>query len=327
MNALPIPIGRRGDGREVHGWRFGSDDGLQAEVWSQGALLRSLTVPLPGGRRVEVLQTPPDLAAVEADGDHHGVVIGPVANRIGGARFTLEGREHRLAPDLGRHLLHSGAAGWDRKPWRFGSLSAQGCELQLETPAGDGGFPGGVRAEVAFAVERATLRIEWRAAVDAPTPIAPTQHLYFDLSGGDDPDILTHAFRVDAPFWTPTDVDLIPTGEIAPTAGGPLDVSRWRPLRELAGGALDHNLVLAPGGRVELRAPSTGVRLELRTDQPALQVYTGEHLKAPFRPFSAVALEPQAFPDAVNRPEFPSVIVRPGEPFRRWAAYSFEVGA
>lgn len=334
MSDAPVPVGRLRDGREVLGWCFGAADGLRAEVWTYGALLHSLSVPLREGRRVEVLQSPPDLAAVEADDAYHGVVVGPVANRIAGARFTLDGREHRLTPNEGPNLLHSGAAGWSRRPWRFHRATATGCTLRLETPAGEGGFPGGARAEVAFSVERRTLRIDWRASVTAATPVAMTQHLYFDLSGGADPDVRGHELRAEAPAFTPVGPNMLPTGELRSTAGGWLDVARFRPLGELAGGAdpqaraaggLDHNLVLDPRRRrAELRAPSTGLRLELETDQPGLQVYTGQHLTAPFRPFSAVALEPQDFPDAVNRPSFPPVIVRPDRPYHRWATYRFE---
>ena len=332
VSGAPQPLGRLRDGRTVHGWRFGASDGLQAQVWSFGALLASLSVPGGGGRRVEVLQGPVDLAGAEAGDGHHGVVVGPVANRVAGARFSLDGREHRLAPNEGPNLLHSGSADWGRKVWRFADASPGGCTLRLETAAGEGGFPGGARAEVTFALAGDTLRIDWRAEVDAPTPIAPTHHLYFDLSGGADPDVRAHTLQVDAPAFLPVRADMVPEGELRPVAGGALDLRRPRPLGEVLAaddaqlrraGGLDHCFAFDPraGGRAVLHAPSTGLRLELRTDQPGLQVYTGQHLNAPFRPFSAVALEPEGFPDAVNRPGFPPVIARPGAPFRGFASY------
>lgn len=335
----PARVGVRRDGQAVHAHGLAWPDGIAAEVWSLGARLASLTVPLRDGRRVEVLQTPADFAVVEGDTGYHGVVVGRVANRIAGARFRLDGREHRLTPNEGRNLLHSGAAGWSRRVWRFTEARERRCALELRSPVGEGGFPGAVLARVSFALTAPdALEIAWDAQVSAPTPIAMTHHLYFNLSGGAEPDIRNHDLQVAAPAYTPVNDEMIPTGELVRTAGTPFDFSRPRRLGEVLGvrdpqltqaGGLDHTFVLEPRApeAVRLRAPVSGLSLNMATDQPGVQVYTGQHLAAPFRPFGALALEPQAFPDAVNCPGFPPVIVRPGEPYRRFARYRFEAGA
>ncbi len=332
----PRPVGVRRDGRPVHAWTLAAAGGLESEVWDHGALLKSLTCPLADGRRVETTQAPPDLAGVEADTAYHGVVVGRVANRISGAAFTLDGRRHALPPNEGRNLLHSGAAGWSRALWRFTENDPLRCALELTSPDGEGGFPGEVRARVTMSLPQPdTLEIAWEAEASAPTPVAMTHHLYFNLSGGAEPTIRDHTLRIAADGFTPVGEGLIPTGEVVPVAGTPFDLRAPRriadvvahddPQLALGGGGLDLNWALssAAAEALTLRSPASGLSLHLATDQPGMQVFTGQTLPVPF---SAVALEPQDFPDAVNRPAFPSAIVRPGAPHRRVARYRFEAG-
>ena len=314
-------------------------DGLRAEVWSRGALLASLSVPLADGRRVEMLQGPTDLATAETAAGHHGVVIGPVANRIGGARFAVDGRTFRMTPNDGPNLLHSGAIGWSAAAWRFTAVEPHRCVLELEAPAADG-YPAAVHARTTVTLPAAdALEIAWEARVSAPVPVAMTHHLYFDLSAGAEPDVTAHELRVAAAAFTPVGPGLLPTGELRPVDGGPFDLRRPRrigdaldsadPQLALTGGGFDQNWALERGAAeaLALRSPATGLELHLATDQPGVQLFTGQTLPPPWRPFGALAVEPQDFPDAVNRPEFPPVVVRPDAPYRRFARYRFAAGA
>lgn len=325
------PVGSLPDGREVRAVRFGAPGGLEAEVWTEGAILRSLRAPTPNGL-VEVLPNPPDLAGFAADASFHGRVIGRVSNRIGGARFDLDGRTWRTPANEHGSTLHSGPDGWHHRSWRIEAAHARGCTLAYDSAEGEGGFPGAVRARVAFALDGDALEIAWEAEADAPTPVAMTHHAYFNLSGPG-ADTRDHTLAIAASRVTAVDARLIPTGELLPVEGTALDLREGRTLGELA--ESDHPLLRAAGGvdlnfcldrgedALVLRSPVTGLLMAISTDQPGMQVYGGQTLPAPFRRYGGVALEPQAWPDAVNHPRFPSVILRPGERYRRIARYRF----
>jgi aldose 1-epimerase len=178
------------------------------------------------------------------------------------------------------------------------------------------------------------LRIAWEAQTERPTPVNLTHHLYFNLSGGQSPSVLDHSLTIAADGFTPVRADLIPTGEVAAVNGSPFDLRRPRRLGDglaqahpqlAIGGGYDHNWALRPGARpaLALRSPETGLVLELETDQPGVQIYAGQGLKAPFAPYGGIAIEPQGFPDAVNQPGFPDVVLRPGSVYRRTATYRF----
>ncbi len=330
----PRPVGQTADGAAVHAVSLAWEGGLALEVWSLGALLRSLTAPLADGRRVEVLQAPADLAAAEADGAYHDVVIGPVSNRIAGARFAVDGRVLQLTPNEGANLLHSGALGWNCAVWRFAQVEPRRCVLEHAAPASDG-YPADVRARTTFELVAAdTLEIVWEAEVSAPAPVAMTHHLYLNLSGGAEREVTEHELSVGADAFTPVGPGLIPTGELRPVEDTPFDLRTPKRLAavlarddaqlRLAGG-LDHNWALREGAdpALTLRSPATGLELRLATDQPGVQLYSGQGLAAPYARWGALVIEPQGFPDAVNQPAFPSCIVRPGAPYRRWARYRF----
>ena len=338
MSALR-DLGTAQDGTRVQAAVLERPGGLRAEVWTQGARLGSLSAPLGDGGRAELLQAPADLLAAEADDAFHDVVIGPVANRIAGARFTVDGRTFQLQPNEGPNLLHSGAIGWSAAPWRFAALEPHRCVLEHDAPTA-GGYPADVRARVIVSLPTDdVLEIVWEAEVSAPAPVAMTHHLYFNLSAGLEREVTGHELQVAAAAFTPVGPGLIPTGELRPVDGGPFDLRRPRRIAEviagpdpqlaLGGGGLDLNWALdghAPEA-LALRSPATGLELHVATDQPGLQLYTGQTLKPPWPRFGALAVEPQDFPDAVNRPGFPPVVVRPGAPYRRWARYRVAAGA
>lgn len=276
-----------------------------------------------------------------ADRDHYpeysnymGATAGRFANRIGHARFALDGVEHRTAANfMDRHTLHGGSAGTGKRVWDV--LDHKGDTIRFGITLADGemGFPGAMRAEALFTcAPRATLRIDYRATADAPTICNLAHHTYWNLDGTDD--VSGHDLTVHADRYVPVDEELIPTG-VADVAGTAFD---FRAGRALPGeGLLDHNLCLSDG-RVPLRDVAVlharGLSMTIATTEPGLQVYDGAKLetKVPgldgrtYRKHAGVALEPQLWPDAPNHAGFPDGTLRPGETYRQTTTYTFTRG-
>ena len=243
-----------------------------------------------------------------------GAAIGRYGNRIAGARFTLNGKEYRLPANEGPNQLHGGPESYDRRAWTAEVLE-DAVRFTLLSPDGDNGFPGNLSAALTYSLSGSTLRLDFEGDTDADTVYAPTSHMYFDLSGREN--CLAAELSVGASRYLEVDAGLIPT-DITPVEGTRFD---FRSMRKI-GSAYDHCFVLDGETACVLRDGE--VQMTLTTDFPAVQVYTGEFLPPPFKPFGAVALEPESFPDSPNRPDFPDTTLRAGEHFRRWAEYRFE---
>jgi aldose 1-epimerase len=336
MAVHPQPFGTLADGRAVRSVRLSWPGGLEAEVLDYGAVLRSLRVPTARGP-VEAVLGFATLAAYEANRAYQGCVVGRCANRIAGARFAIDGETFEVEANEGPNCLHGGPVGFGRRLWTFEDVAADGLSAILTYRSTDGeeGFPGAVdvRVEIALTGPDA-VAIAWTAQADRPTPVNLTHHLYFNLSGDPVTSVLDHELMVAADAITPVRADLIPTGERLAVDGTAFDLRAGRTIAEALaqghpqidlGGGLDHNWVLRPGAApaAALSCPRTGLSLAMITDQPGLQVYSGQGLEAPFARHGGIALEPQGFPDAVNQPAFPSVILRPGQTYRRQAIYRF----
>ncbi|MBR5094970.1 MAG: galactose mutarotase [Oscillospiraceae bacterium] len=243
-----------------------------------------------------------------------GATVGRVGNRIGGSAFVLDGLRYALTPNEGPNQLHGGPDAFDKRLWTPEVLGEDALRFTLLSPDGDNGFPGTLRAAVTYRVTGAVLRIVFEGESDRDTVYAPTDHMYFDLSG--------RGCSLDASLWLGADrvvepgPGLIPTGRLLP-AEGAFDFSALRKV----GRDYDHAFVLT--GEHACRLEDGGVALDIYTDFPALQVYTGAFLAEPHRPRQGLALEPEFFPDSPNQPGFPSVVLRPGEHFVRWAEYRF----
>lgn len=327
------------DGAPVQAARLGRPGGLEVEVLEYGATLASLRAPVHGGAAIETLLGFADLEGWLDDRAYHGRLIGRVSNRIAGARFELDGEVRRTVANEGPNTLHGGAVGWSGRLWRLVEATPDRVVMGYVSPDGEEGFPGEVRAQVAFCVSGDTLEIVWEAQAQAPTPLAMTQHPYFNLSGRPRTVILDHTLQVAADAITPVRPGLIPTGERLPVERTPFDLRTPRRIGDCL--AMQHQQLVLPRGydmnwaldpdrdgpAAVLRSPESGLSLEIGTDQPGLQVYSGQGLGHPFVPHGAVVLEPQAYPDAVNQPDFPGVVLRPGERYRRWARYRFTAGA
>jgi galactose mutarotase-like enzyme len=302
---------------------LGSEPGVVLEVLTLGATVHRLDVTTAGRRRNVVLGRE-DPAAYLAATDYVGATIGRYANRIAGARFELDGQPVAVEPVEHGHSLHAGPDGFDRRVWDLEDVGDTHAVLRLDSPDGDQGFPGHVTARVRFEVEGEVVRLAFEATTDAPTPVSLTSHAYFDLDGSGD--VGGHELTVLADHYTPTDDEGIPTGELAPVAGTPYDLRGPRPLGDLS---LDHNFVVTGEGlrpAAVLSSPRSGARMTLSADLPGLQVYTGDFLMGGLAPRSGIALEPQYFPDSVHHPDWPSVVLRPGQTYRSRIEWAFAEG-
>jgi aldose 1-epimerase len=270
-----------------------------------------------------------------------------VANRIAGSRFALDGTTYRLEPNEPPNHLHGGGSrSFDKRIWVVASRDRTAASFRIASPHLDEGYPGSIRARVTYELDDTdTLTITFEAETDRRTPVNLTNHTYWNLSGADPGTrgALDHELFVPASRYTPVGTDLIPTGQVASVAGSPLDfrlsTAIGARIRELQGSATrgyDHNLVIddrSPSdGPLRLVARladrASGRILEVRSTQPGLQVYSGQHLPvvsgkggATYGPHAGLCLEPQGFPNAVNEPSFPTVVVEPGRSYREVQAY------
>jgi aldose 1-epimerase len=279
-------------------------------------------------------------------GHYFGATVGRYANRISGARFELDGREVGLDPNDRGHCLHGGAEGFDRQTWEVAEVACDSVTLRRTSPDGEMGFPGNLDVEVRYALEGATLRIDFRAETDAPTLVNMTNHTSWNLAGEGSGTVDDHTLQVWASAYTPVGPDLVPTGDVAPVERTPLDLRAPRRLGDVlrtaspdlaAGRGLDHNFVLDRAGEglrpaARLEHPASGRSLELHTTEPGLQVYTGNFLDGTlvgtsgraYRQGDGIALEPQHPPDAPNQPHFPGTVLCPGETYTSSSVYRFD---
>jgi aldose 1-epimerase len=321
-------------------------NGLAAKWISRGATLAELHVPDRNGRLDDVVLGFDDEAGyASGDNQHFGCTTGRCANRIREGRFSLDGVDYQLAINNGPNHLHGGPErGLDKVEWQGESLAdGPGVRFTYSSPDGEESYPGNLDLTVIYRLtEENGVRIEYEATTDRPTIVNLTNHSYFNLAGQGVESVFDHELWIDADRYTPSDELLLPTGEVAEVAGTPLDFreartigSRIDELVKTSFGGYDHNFVL--DGQVgtlrkiaQVRHPESGRVMTIETDQPAVQLYTGNGLygqagkqgKAYAR-HSAFCLETQHYPDAPNQPSFPSVVLRPGETYRHVCVYSF----
>ncbi|MET8975929.1 aldose epimerase family protein [Streptomyces sp. NPDC004539] len=317
-------FGTLSDGTPVHRWTL-ERAGTRVRVLSYGGIVQSVEVPDRDGRTADVVLGFAELAGyLDHPEPFLGALIGRYANRIADARFTLDGRTYELAPNNAPNSLHGGPLGFDKVVWDVEETGPHAVRLSRVSPDGEEGFPGRLEVSVTYALDASgALRIAYEATTDAPTVVNLTNHSYFNLAGSS---VATdHELRVAASRYTPVDDTLIPVGEPADVSGSRFDLRTSRK----AGGGYDHNFVLdkgvtaGPEEVAELHDPASGRVLTVSTTEPGLQVYTADHLSAPFSPCAGIALETQHFPDSPNRPDFPSTVLRPGEVYRSETVYGF----
>jgi len=313
------------DGKDVHEILLKGPDGIEMRVLTWGAVVRDLLVPTPQGSQRVVL----GLNSIEdyaAHSPYFGAIVGRYGNRIGQARFGLDGETFRLDANDGRNQLHGGSKGFGTRLWTPIDRGPASATLALVSEDGDMGYPGRLIATCTYSLhERGIVRISLEATCDRPTPVNLTTHSYYNLDGSSD--ILSHRLTIAGDWVTPTDAELIPTGEVVRVRDTPYDFTALRPVGSSGGAQVpyDINFVLR-GGQGELGHAATleslknGVSMELWTTEPGVQFYNGHMLDVPvpglegtrYGPHAGLCLEPQRFPDGPNEPHFPPCILEPG---------------
>jgi len=342
--AVPVatPWGHTADGRAVQRVELVNQLGMRVCYIDYGATLTAIEVPDRDGHRANVVLGLPDLAAYEHSARRYGAIMGRYAGRIAGARFVLEGREVLLPANAKGMYLHGDPVGFDRRVWRrrdFADARSLGSVFEMNSPAGDQGFPGRLRLSVVYRLMRRSneFRIEYRATADAPTVLNPTNHVYLNLAGAGSAGLDGHRVTIAADRYAVTDARRLPTGELAPVAGTPLDFRTPASLAErLAQGDFDHSLVftrwtgeLLPVLRVDETA--SGRRLEVSTTETSVQFnsgngFDGSEVGAEGRAYArhdGFAFETQHLPDSPNQAQFPSTRLGPRERFRSETRYRF----
>ncbi|MFI9818880.1 aldose epimerase family protein [Streptomyces sp. NPDC052013] len=342
-------FGKLGDGTKVYRWSL-ENGGTRMKVLSYGGIVQSLEVPDRRGRYANVSLGFDDLDDYVASSPYFGALIGRYGNRIDKGRFTLDGTAYQLSVNDGENSLHGGAQGFDKRVWDvepFAEGSDVGLRLHYTSVDGEMGYPGTLRAKVTYTLTRdGDWRIDYEATTDKATVVNLTSHVYWNLAGESSGTIYDHELSIAASRFTPVDKGLIPTGELAKVAGTPFDFRRAKPVgrdirsaheQVLFGQGFDHNWALDKGitGRPEhaatLRDPSSGRSLQISTNEPGLQFYSGNFLDGTlvgtggrvYRQGDGLCLETQHFPDSPNQPSFPSTVLRPGETYRTTTVHSF----
>jgi len=341
-------FGSLADGTPVDIYTLKNKAGLEARITTYGGILVSLKVPDRAGVLADVNLGFDTLAGYLGTHPYFGAIIGRYGNRIAKARFAIDGVEYGLAPNNNGNSLHGGTKGFDKVVWKAEAIQvADGVGLRLTYLSRDmeEGFPGNLAVKVVYMLTNANeLRIDYEATTDKKTPVNLTNHAYWNLKGQGNGDILGHILQIEADAITAVDsaANLIPTGQIVPVAGTPFDFTTPHAIGERIGqveGGYDHNFVLrSGGGKLALAAhveePVSGRIMEIWTDQPGIQLYTGNFLDGTvvgkggkaYQKHYAFCLETQHFPDSPNHPNFPSTILEPGQTYRTTTVHKFSVG-
>jgi len=340
-------FGTTKDGQAVDLYTLTNANGVAARIITYGALLTELHVPDRDGKMADVVLGFKTLDRYEGDHPYFGGTIGRVANRIAKGKFRLNGQEYTLAANNGPNHLHGGLRGFDKRVWKAQPVSVGGVpavRFAYTSADMEEGYPGALTATVTYTLTHSNeLRLDYTATTDKPTIVNLTNHSYFNLAGDGQGTILDHELTILADRYTPVDGTLIPTGEIASVRGTVMDFNRATPIgariSEVPGpapGGYDHNYVLSHGGRVlamsaTVREPKSGRVMEVLTSEPGVQLYTGNFLDGTITGKAGVAyqkhfgfcLETQHFPDAINHPNFPPVVLQPGRTFKSTTVYRF----
>lgn len=337
------------NGSDVSLYTLTNVNGMSAGILDLGGVIFSLRTPDRFGNLDEVVLAYQDPPLYLTNPMYFGGLIGRVANRIHGASFMLDGKKYALVQNDGNNNLHSGPDGFETRLWQASTLlssDSASLTLTLLSPEGDQGYPGEVHLEVTYTLDDANrLSISYHASTTSATPLNLTNHAYFNLGGPSCPDILNHSICIDADHFTTVDEELIPIANV-PVAGTPFDFREPRIIKDSIfmddlqlklGGGFDHNWVLNDAGRLSkkilLSEPNSGRVMSVWTDMPGVQFYSGNmidrtipgRLGLPYNRNGGLCLETQFPPDAVNRPDFPSPILRAGQKYDHQTVFEFSV--
>ena len=355
MSITQSSFGTTADGKEVDAYTLVNTQGTKAKLITYGATLTELWVADGSGNLADVVLGFSDIAGYEqANNPYFGCTTGRYANRIAKGKFSIDGTEYTLATNNGPNHLHGGKVGFNRKVWSASPKETSEGPAVVFThtsPDGDEGYPGALSMEVTYTLTNSNeLRIDYKATTDKATVVNLTHHSYFNLAGQGEGDILGHEVTINAESFTAVDETLIPTGKFTAVTGTPYDFTRSAtiggrikqipsdPAKGNPGG-YDLNYVLpAEEGKVihaaTVRDPSSGRVMEVWTDEPGIQFYTGNFLDGTltgkegkvYKKHFGFCLETQHYPDSPNHPEFPSTTLKPGETYTHTCVYKFVAG-
>ncbi len=339
------------NGDSVHAYTLSNANGIEVRALDYGGIIQSIRTPGRDGKFADIVLGFDTLEKYVKLSPYFGAIIGRYANRIAKGKFTLDGKQYTLAINNGPNALHGGLVGFDKVIWHgesFVNDSSAGVVWTHTSPDGDQGYPGTLQLRVTYTLTNDNrLAIDYQATTDKPTVINLTNHSYFNLAGAGSGDVLQQLMMINADSVTPVDSTLIPTGKLEAVAGTPLDFRTPTPIGahiadanqqlKYAGG-YDFNYVLNRTDTTSLvhaaRAedPASGRTLDVYTTQPGLQLYTGNFLDGSFAGIGgtyvhrgAFTFETQHYPDSPNHPNFPSVVLRPGQTFHQRTVFAFGV--
>jgi aldose 1-epimerase len=327
------------DGKKVQVFTLTNKNGVTVDITNYGGIVTSWVTPDKNGNKSSVVIGLSSLEDYQKNPPYFGAIIGRYGNRIGAAKFKLDGKTYTLAANNDKNHLHGGKKGFDKVVWDATPAADGTPSLTLNYLSKDGeeGYPGNLKVTVVYTLtDDDALNMEYTAETDKATPVNLTNHSYFNLTGDAGNSILNHSLMIDADNYTPVDAGLIPTGEIKSVKGTPFDFTTPKAIGariDSVAGGYDHNYVLnrkdSSLALVAVLADSvSGRKLEVFTTEPGLQFYSGNFLNGSFssngKPVqlrNALCLETQHFPDSPNKPKFPSTILKPGEKYHTVTKY------
>lgn len=338
------------DGRDVYAYTLTNANNASVKLLSLGGRINELNIPDKNGVLADVVCGFDNVKAYLGDTGYHGALIGRFGNRISKAKFSLDGKEYSLFVNNGRNHLHGGEFGFDKKIWDIKTWEIGGTmylEASIVSPDGEEGYPGTLQVKVLYTFDNEnTLSINYKAATDKKTIVNMTNHSYFNLAGHDSGTIMDHTLWLDADKITLTDDELIPTGEELNVENTEFDFRTEKAIGKdidndninlIYGQGYDHNYILNTNGEIKhfgtLKDPKSGRVMKVYTNQPCVQIYTGNCVVTDYAPFKnsvkpvkrcGVCLETQHAPDAPNRPEFLSCELNPGELYDYTTVFKFE---
>jgi aldose 1-epimerase len=337
-------FGKMPDGTEVKSFTLVNDKGMRAVLIEYGATLVSLDVPDRMGIAGDVVLGFNSLEEYREKSPYFGAICGRVANRIARGQFELDGRKYSLAINNEPNSLHGGEVGFDKVVWRGTpreTPEGQAVVFTYLSKDGEEGYPGNLLSTVTYTLTKDnSLVVDYSAVSDAPTPVNLTHHSYFNLAGEGSGDILDHELFINAERYTPGDDTLIPAGQLAPVVNTPLDFTSpmkiGARIKKVEGG-YDHNFVISRFDDTSMTLaarvyePKSGRVMEIHTTEPGLQFYSGNFLDGtitgksgkPYKKHNAFCLETQHYPDSINKPEWPSIVLRPGDTYRHTIVHRF----
>ena len=329
--------------KEVTAYVLSNSNGLEVEILNYGGIIRRLSLPDREGKMANCVLGYDQIEDYEERSPYFGAIVGRFGNRIAHGKFMLDGIEYRLAKNHGKHHLHGGEKGFDKAIWQVQEdITKEGVGLILThiSPHMEEGYPGTLTTQVSYRLTHQNqLTVDYKAHTDRPTVLNLTQHSYFNLSGNPQQNCLDHYLSIKAAHFLAVNDEMIPTGEKRSVQNTPFDFNRSKKI-EAAIASADEQLLIGQGfdhcycfshkaqqlsAVAHLSHSESGRKIDVYTTSSGMQLYTANHLAAPFVPHGAVCLETQSYPDSPNQKAFPNTILRPGEIFTSSTHFHFSI--